>query len=157
MNDTATATPVSPVDADASTTPQYVGFWMRVLAGAIDLLLCAVLVALVGVIVDPPHLYDLRSRGLMDFTLNYVLPGVAILAFWFTRGATPGKLFISAAIVDARTLQTPTRGQFVLRYAGYYLSTVVVLLGYVWIAFDARKQGWHDKIAGTVVVRRPRG
>jgi uncharacterized RDD family membrane protein YckC len=40
-----------------------------------------------------------------------------------------------------------------LRYVGLIISIVVLLLGVIWIAFDSRKQGWHDKIAGTVVVR----
>jgi uncharacterized RDD family membrane protein YckC len=40
-----------------------------------------------------------------------------------------------------------------LRYVGLIISFLVVLLGVIWVAFDARKQGWHDKIASTVVVR----
>jgi uncharacterized RDD family membrane protein YckC len=133
----------------------YVGFWARALAGCIDLLAGAVVIALVAQLVDPHH-RTAREKGLMQFTLEYVLPAVAILAFWFTRGATPGKMVISAVIVDEKTLAMPTRRQLVLRYFGYYVSTIVLCLGYVWIAFDARKQAWHDKIAGTVVVRNPK-
>jgi uncharacterized RDD family membrane protein YckC len=46
-----------------------------------------------------------------------------------------------------------TFGLAFLRWVGYIISAVVLYLGFVWIAFDAKKQGWHDKIAGTVVIR----
>jgi uncharacterized RDD family membrane protein YckC len=36
-------------------------------------------------------------------------------------------------------------------------SVVVLFLGFLWIIWDKEKQGWHDRIAGTVVVRLPRG
>jgi uncharacterized RDD family membrane protein YckC len=65
-------------------------------------------------------------------------------------------MVVRAEIVDADTLGVPTRAKFVARYLGYYVSTLVIGLGFLWIAFDARKQGWHDKIAGTVVIRRSR-
>ncbi len=55
-------------------------------------------------------------------------------------------------IVDAKTGKKPTLIQFVLRYVSYFLSCIF-FLGFIWIAFDKKKQGWHDKIAGTVVVK----
>jgi len=45
----------------------------------------------------------------------------------------------------------------IVRALGCFLSLVVVGLGFIWIAFDDQRQGWHDKIAGTVVVRVPKG
>ncbi len=44
---------------------------------------------------------------------------------------------------------------FWVKYLGYYLSAIPLLLGFVWVAFDKRKQGFHDKLAGTFVVRDP--
>jgi uncharacterized RDD family membrane protein YckC len=41
-----------------------------------------------------------------------------------------------------------------LRYLGTLVSIYVLYIGLIWAAFDARKQGWHDKIAGTVAIRR---
>jgi uncharacterized RDD family membrane protein YckC len=153
----APAGAATPTSATAPLEPplHYVGFWARALAGLIDLIVGAVLIGIVARLVDP-HRRTWGQHGLMQFTLDYVLPAVAILAFWFTRGATPGKMVISAVIVDEKTLGPPTREQFLLRYLGYYVSTIVLCLGYVWIAFDARKQAWHDKIARTCVIRRPR-
>lgn len=78
---------------------------------------------------------------------------VAIIAFWLMKQATPGKFAISAKIVDAKTGGEPSIGQCIIRYLAYFLSTIPLCLGFIWVAFDSRKQGWHDKIAGTVVVR----
>lgn len=90
--------------------------------------------------------------GFWDVMVGYVLPAVAILVFWQYRSATPGKMFMSAEIVDAQTGGRPSTRQLVLRYVGYYVATIPLLLGLIWVAFDARKQGWHDKLAGTMVV-----
>jgi uncharacterized RDD family membrane protein YckC len=56
--------------------------------------------------------------------------------------------------VDAKTGGKPSTGQFIGRYLCYYLSSLLLGLGFIWVAFDSRKQGWHDKLAGTLVVRR---
>lgn len=65
-------------------------------------------------------------------------------------------MVIGARLVDAATLGKLTTGQAILRYIGYYASTIPLLLGLVWVGFDARKQGWHDKIAGTLVIKAPK-
>ena len=44
-------------------------------------------------------------------------------------------------------------GSAVLRYVGLFISTLVIFIGVIWAAFDPNKQGWHDKIAGTYVVK----
>jgi uncharacterized RDD family membrane protein YckC len=85
-----------------------------------------------------------------------VLPAVAIVLFWLFRQATPGKMAISAQVVDARTGGRLSLGQSVVRYLGYFVSTIPFGLGLLWVAFDPKKQAWHDKIAGTVVIRKPR-
>jgi uncharacterized RDD family membrane protein YckC len=45
----------------------------------------------------------------------------------------------------------------IVRALACFFSLIVVGLGFFWIAFDPEKQGWHDKIAGTVVVKLPKG
>ena len=94
------------------------------------------------------------TSSLTDFTLSWIVPAIAVLVFWFARGATPGKMVINAVIVDANTLLQPTNGQLVGRYLGYFVSTVPLCLGLIWVGIDARKQGWHDKMANTVVIRK---
>ncbi len=122
---------------------EYVGFWARVWAAVIDtllvMLICTPLVA--------------WYYGPADIVINWVLPAIAIVIFWMYRQATPGKMAIGARIVDAETGGKPTTGQFIGRYFGYYVSTIPFLLGLIWVGLDPRKQGWHDKLAGTVVVR----
>jgi len=76
-----------------------------------------------------------------------------VVVFWINRQATPGKIAIDARIVDADTGGKPSTKQLLIRYVGYYVSTLPLFLGFFWVGFDPRKQGWHDKMANTVVVR----
>ena len=95
----------------------------------------------------------MQPAGVGDFLLNVVLPAVAIVAFWIYRSATPGKMVTKTRIVDAATGGEPSARQCIVRYLGYFVSIFGCFGGFFWIAVDRRKQGWHDKIAGTVVVR----
>ena len=152
----------------------YAGFWWRFLANLLDTLIMSVvqfgLLFLLfpgaldvevaaqnepGTGIGPLGELDTGSGALVTgVNLLVILLGVAyVLGFWITKQATPGKLAIGARIVDARTGGKPSVGQFILRYFGYFLSSLPLGLGFLWVAFDRRKQGWHDKIAGTVVVR----
>jgi uncharacterized RDD family membrane protein YckC len=73
--------------------------------------------------------------------------------FWATSGQTPGKMALGIKVIGADG--TPVGwGKALLRYVGYIISGLVLALGFIWIAFDARRQGWHDKIAKTYVVRK---
>jgi uncharacterized RDD family membrane protein YckC len=67
--------------------------------------------------------------------------------------AGTGDRGIGAKVVDAKTLGKPSNGQFIGRYLCYYVSSLLLGLGFIWVGFDSRKQGWHDKLAGTVVIR----
>lgn len=139
---------------------EYVGFWLRVWAAIIDSIL--IMMIIIPILI---HLYgwsyfttpELVS-GPVNFIISGVLPVIAIIAFWVAKSATPGKMAISAKIVDARTGQKPSTAQFIGRYFAYYISIIPFCLGLIWVAFDKKKQGWHDKLVGTVVVRpRVRG
>lgn len=93
-------------------------------------------------------------QGVADFVVSFLLPSVATILFWMRWQATPGKMALSARIVDARTGGNPSTGQCVGRYLAYILSALALGIGFLWVAFDRRKQGWHDKLAGTVVIKR---
>ena len=140
------------VDTEPAVEVEYVGFWPRFGAFLIDSLAVMFLVTplMVWYFGDGWAYAD----GTKAFVINWVLPGAATLLFWHFKSATPGKMVISAVIVDARTFEPPTTGQLVGRYLGYYVSIFGLFLGFLWIAFDPRKQGWHDKMASTVVIRR---
>jgi uncharacterized RDD family membrane protein YckC len=138
-----------------ASQPEYVGFWARVGASIIDTVLVVVICfPLVTWIYGRDYWSSTALvQGPVDFLINWVLPAVAVLLFWIYRQATPGKMAISARIVDAQTGGRPSNAQLVGRYFAYYLSMLPLFLGFIWVAFDPRKQGWHDKLAGTVVVR----
>ena len=148
--------------------PRYVGFWARFLAFVIDniwvsFVLLVVLFLVFGqnfmqMIMMPPDasvemMGAAAQRAASSMLVQLLLPAILIIGFWIWRSATPGKMVISAKIVDAKTLGEPSTGQLIVRYIGYFISAFVFCLGFLWIAFDKRKQGWHDKIAGTVVIK----
>lgn len=139
---------------------EYVGFWPRVGAAIIDsLLIAAICWPLLTWFYGADYWTDTDFvKGPADFLLNWVFPAVAVVLFWVYRQATPGKMAIGARIVDARTGEPASTRQLIGRYLGYYVSIIPFCVGLIWVAFDPRKQGWHDKLAGTVVVRsRKRG
>ena len=71
---------------------------------------------------------------------------------WKFKGATIGGMICGLHVVrlDGRPIEWDTA---IVRALGCLLSAAVCFLGFIWIAIDADKQAWHDKIAGTVVVR----
>jgi uncharacterized RDD family membrane protein YckC len=143
-----------------SATPdlEYVGFWLRVVAALIDtVLLLLVCVPIVTFIYGKEYWTSPEMlAGPADFLINWVLPAVAVLLFWIYRQATPGKMAVGARIVDARTGERPSTGQLIGRYFAYYVSILPLFLGLFWVGWDRRKQGFHDKLANTVVVRTTR-
>lgn len=137
---------------------EYAGFWVRTLAAFLDGLLLAFFTVPILLAIYGQGYFESEqfSRGLADFLISWVFPAVWVLTFWIYKQATPGKMLVSTKVVDARTGQEPSTGQLVGRYFAYFLSFLPLGLGCIWVAFDSRKQGWHDKLAGTVVVRHAR-
>ncbi|QLH39572.1 MAG: RDD family protein [Defluviicoccus sp.] len=146
----------------ASDEWEYVGFWWRSLAYSIDAVLITVVMVGFGYLIYGPDYFSIPEngefpiRGPADLLLTYVLPPVAIIGFWVWRGATPGKMAIGARIVCASDGTPRASGRCIGRYFAYFVSMIPLGLGFLWIAFDAHKQGWHDKLAGTAVVRARR-
>jgi uncharacterized RDD family membrane protein YckC len=135
---------------------EYLGFWSRVLATLVDCILSGILIYPLLHLVYGPMYWSSTAlvKGPMDFIISFVLPAIAIVMFWVAKQATPGKMLIRAKIVDAKTGGKPTTRQMVIRYLGYYLAMIPFFVGFLLVAFDPRKQGLHDKLAGTLVVRR---
>jgi uncharacterized RDD family membrane protein YckC len=139
---------------DAKKIPHYIGFWARVLATLVDTLLLSIVIVATMLIIYHP-IFTNPSSGfsqLIIFFIEFILPIIVVIIFWLAREATPGKMLIKAIIVDADSLHKASVGQYIGRYFAYYVSTIVFCLGFLWIAFDRRKQGWHDKLANTVVI-----
>ena len=139
---------------------EYAGFWIRLAAALIDtVLLMVITVPLLVWIYGWGYYSDGKLiAGPADFLINWIAPAIATVLFWRRWQATPGKAMLSLRVVDADTGKTLSVGQAAARYVCYILSALPLCLGFIWVAFDRKKQGWHDKIAQTVVVRaRDRG
>ena len=157
MSQNPYAPPNAPVVDPEATDVEYAGFWIRVGAALIDtVLILAITYPLLIAIYGRAYFNLARTSfiaGPADFTISWLGPAAVSVLFWVSKQATPGKMAVSAKVVDARTGNTLSVGQAIGRYLGYCLSILPLGLGIFWVAFDARKQGWHDKLAGTVVVR----
>jgi uncharacterized RDD family membrane protein YckC len=116
------------------------GFWVRMGALLLDVLL-------VGFAMSLLHPFG-------DF--HIVVLAIYGAVMWKLRGTTVGGIVFDLHVVrlDGRPLDWETA---IVRALGCFLSLCVVFLGFIWIAFDDNHQAWHDKIAGTVVVRAKRG
>lgn len=134
---------------------EYVGFWPRVGASLIDtaLILVATLPLLFILYGKDDFQRGSIPQGPANVIISWVLPALAVIFFWVVKQATPGKIAIGAKIVDAKSGNAATVAQLVGRYFAYFISILPFCLGIFWVALDSRKQGWHDKLAGTVVVR----
>ena len=97
---------------------------------------------------------QILERLAADYIFQVVVFFIVVLLFWVYKSATPGKMLLSMRIVDAETFEAPSHKQYILRFFGYFLSVIPLSLGFFWIALDKRKQGWHDKLAGTVVIKK---
>ena len=136
---------------------EYAGFWVRVGATIIDMLLIMVLTFPLLVAIYGWGYFDGEKTGFIagpaDFMLSWIAPAIAVIVFWIYKQATPGKMALSIRIVDAKTGSPPSIGQCVGRYLAYFVSIIPLAFGLIWVAFDKRKQGWHDRVVGTVVIR----
>jgi uncharacterized RDD family membrane protein YckC len=132
----------------------YGGFWRRFVAMLIDValafLLLFPLVRLLGISDEA-----MISGSLFAQTRQVMLNIPSIIAatlFLYYRSATPGKLIMDLRVVDADTLGPLSIGQALGRQLAYILS-LFLFLGFIWIAFSRQRRGWHDLLAGTVVIR----
>ncbi len=131
-------TAANPTNIELNSLPR-AGFWIRMGALALDVLL----IALVVEVIDPS-----------DHFFALVLAGYGAL-MWKLRGTTIGGIICNLRVVrtDGRDIEWETA---IVRALGCFLSLIPLGLGFIWMVFDNNRQTWHDKIAGTVVVRVPK-
>ncbi len=138
--------------------PKYAGFWLRLGASVVDIIVLLAIIAPIEIAVygrEYPMLAMAGKTLAVDVWTQLVLPLLAMIVLWRYRSATPGLMLMSAKIVDAATLAPATVGKLSVRAVALLVMWLlfIPLIGVIWIAFDKRKQGWHDKLAKTVVIR----
>lgn len=147
------------------------GFISRGIAFVLDLVMMSATILLAVVLVQSVlgffTLYGLLGQRIVQSSpFNALLVGVLALigagiaigypvGFWVLLGQTPGKLLLGLRIMRVNGRPISIRCALV-RYAGYWLSALPLGLGFLWVLVDARRQGWHDKLAGTYVMYAPR-
>ena len=151
----STSTDSSP---EAAKTVKVIGFGLRAAAFLIDTLiiwvaglLLGVLVAVIGLLLT---MYLPGQRIPIDglVILFGLLFSIAYFVFsWSKSGQTMGKMAVGIKIVGPDG-QPPSLVKAVLRYIGYFVSGIALSLGFLWVAFDRKRQGWHDKIASSYVI-----
>jgi uncharacterized RDD family membrane protein YckC len=134
---------------------EYAGFWIRFGAGIIDFVILLIILYIVSYIFKA-GVINVSEWSLVPIysCIFWSLNIIYFVAFWAWRGQTPGKILTGIKII--RTDSSPITWQYsLLRYLGCIASTVILFIGFILIAFDSRKQGLHDKIADTYVVKLP--
>lgn len=155
MEDNIYKAPESEVLDITNDEVQYAGFWIRVGASIIDtILIMAVTMPLLTWIYGSAYWSGQNFySGTWDLLLSYIFPAVAVITFWVYKSATPGKMLCKLKVINVNTGESLGPGRAIGRYLGYYVSMIPLMLGVIWVAFDKRKQGWHDKLASTAVVK----
>jgi uncharacterized RDD family membrane protein YckC len=139
----------------------YGGFWIRVVAFILDAIIIGVVATALSPLLGLGPMVDTSTEAgavRVNYTANAVstlLGLVYFIGFWAWRGQTPGMIPFRLRVIRASDGSKPDWVVGLLRYVGLIISLVVLFIGVIWAAFDSRKQGWHDKIAGTLVVRDP--
>jgi len=98
---------------------------------------------------------DLTQGGPLTY-LSYLVSftiSIGYFVYYWGMGSTRGMRFFRLAVVDAQTGLPIGFGRAAMRYLGYVLSVIPCYIGLIWAAFDPKKQGWHDKIANSVVIQ----
>lgn len=149
---------------EGAAPTRYAGFWVRVAASIIDSIILGIPVAIIAFLINPDDFYigfNVAGGGVNPTAtlLVNVLGTIAGLVYYSAleggaTGQTIGKRLCNIRVVDATTFQPGVGlGRGLGRNVAEYLSSIALLLGYLWMLWDPNKQTWHDKLARTVVVQ----
>ena len=118
-------------------------FATRLVAWLIDAVIIGVPTMILAMILPMPLVYLLA-----------LVAGIAYqVYFWTSTGQTPGKMAMGLKVVNAETGELLDMGGAAIRYVGYIVSALPVYLGFLWVIWDPKHEGWHDKIAKTKVIK----
>ncbi len=134
--------------ASAVVSAAKAGFWIRFLALFIDSVILAVINFIIAAI--------LNSSATGRSGIQTFLGLVYFVYLWSSSSPWPGQT-VGDKLLNIRVVKTDGSDLSVvvalIRYVGLVISILVVFIGVIWAAFDPNKQGWHDKIAGTYVIK----
>lgn len=137
-----------------TTEYTYAGFWIRVVASIIDTVIVSLVIFPITYVLSIMGLASLTGETLTAWDFISLLLQVGFVVFcWLKFAGTPGKRLLKLKVLDEQTGEHLTAGQAIIRYLGYIPSMLIFCLGLIWVGFDKKKQGWHDKMAKTVVVK----
>ncbi len=139
----------------------YAGFWIRFLALFIDGIALGIIFFIGGRLFVKG--IDYGNGNIVITEGQWWWPVWGIISFlyypvtWAWLGETIGHRILGMEIRRVEDGQRPSVGQVIIRYIGFIISEIIIFIGFIIAAFDPRKQGLHDKIANTVVVRKATG
>lgn len=137
---------------------EYAGFWIRTGATLIDSVLLLMITLPLMFAVYGSEYWNVNDErvfyGSADVLINYIFPFIVVVILWVNKAGTPGKLVLGLRVIDAQSGEHLGIGQAIGRYLAYIPASLPLMMGFFWIGWDSKKQGWHDKLAGTVVVRQ---
>ena len=144
---------------------KYAGFWLRFLAYMVDFIILfffgLFIESLFGInnaLMNAKSLSELKAveasaNYTMSIWASIVFGLVYYIVFWVDNdGATPGKKLLGIKIIKSNG-EKIRFSNAIIRYIGTFISAFTILIGYLWIIWDKKKQALHDKIAGTLVIR----
>jgi uncharacterized RDD family membrane protein YckC len=137
----------------ASRVAHAAGFWRRFAGSFIDGVAISVVGGLVNLLTGAHTSATLWLAGGRGYGL---LVSVVYFTFFHGRtGQTPGNAALGIKVVDLETGDTIGYGRAFVRWLVSIVSFIVVLLGYLWMLWDGKKQTWHDKASSSLPVYRP--
>lgn len=136
-------------------TVVYAGFGRRFLATIIDgFVVGLVEFAIMFVTGFIFGLVNLTGLGIM---LGYILVLIVVLGYYIgflvKKGATLGKMAMGLKVITVSGEPLTAGRVFLREIVGKFVSAIALYIGFLSILWDPKKQGWHDKIAGTLVVK----
>lgn len=133
---------------------QYGGFWIRVVAYLIDAIILFVVSLPIALVLGEPIVDTSGTRGYRVTDMLGLIIAVAFFAGFesSTYQATPGKMAFGLIVTDANGGRI-TPGRAIGRYFAKFLSALILLIGFIMVAFTDRKQGLHDLVASTFVMK----
>ena len=138
---------LSPMISVIQLDPEYAGFWRRFMAYILDLIIIGIIQIPFSIITS---LQD--SSFYLYYEFTPLINTLYIIGFWARKSRTPGKMALGIKIVteDGNPILT---GRSLVRYFGYAVCVISLFTGFFWIGSNKKKQGWHDKLANTYVIK----